>query len=46
LNMAWPYHALLPPPFRQDPFNMVWSGTDELKIEGSFKNMRLEVMVC
>jgi len=28
----------------EDPFNMVWSGTDELKIEDSFKNTRFDVM--
>ena len=29
----------------QDPFNMVWSGADELKLEDSFSSIRLDVMV-
>ena len=33
-----------PPPL-QDPFNMVWSGADELKLAESFPGTRLDVMV-
>ena len=35
---------LIPPPL-QDPFNMVWSGADELKLAESFPGTRLDVMV-
>ncbi len=37
--------VILPFPL-QDPFNMAFTGTDELKLSQSFGAIRLDVMVC